>query len=219
MTLPWRVKTWNGSAWIDAEVRTWNGSSWVAVDGYFWDGSSWVLLTDRTPPIQFYTTQWATHYGASYTGSGSRRTDSNGLANNYQGYNTSTWGTQRSMWGYDVNMQASLAGIVAVDSCFIFLDNTFTYYNAGGTAVFGGHEFHSGSNNGIPPTTFTSNRNFIHFIHFDKGEAKWTQVSNDWTLWAADGSLQGLTLWANSTDSEYYGYYTKTSQIQHRYYA
>lgn len=213
MVMPWRTKTWNGSAWVDSELRKWNGTSWVAIDGYSWDGDSWEIMTDRTPPTQYYESTFGNHYGASYQGSNARRTDSSGLANTYQGYNSASWGIQKGMWGLDVNMQNVVSGLVAVYAAFLFFDNNHTYWNAGGTMGIGTHAFHSGS----PPATYQANRHNVHNVHFNKGEAKWIQVSNDFGWWAADGSFRGPVCFVNSSDSEYYGYYSNSAQCQIRY--
>jgi hypothetical protein len=213
MVLPWRVKTFDGATWDDAEVRKWTGGEWLAINGYYWDGDSWEILTDRTPPTQYFETTFGTHYGASYESSGARRTDSSGLANAYQGYNTSTWGIQKAMWGGDVNMQSVVAGSVETHAAFLWFNNQHTYWNAGGTAGFGTHAYHSAS----PSGGYQANRHNVHNVHFNKGEEKWTQVSTDFVAWAMDGSFRGPVMFVNSTNSEYYGYYANNALIQLRY--
>lgn len=213
MTLPWRLKHWNGSAWVNSELRSWDGANWQLRNGYYWTGSAWSVITDRTPPYQNYITAFGTHDAGSYKGDNGRRTDSSGLAQCYQGYNTSTWGVQRSMFQTDVSMQGTVSGLVQSNSARIFFDNQHTYWNAGGTMGLGTHAVRSGAVQG----TFSQSRYLVHALHFNKGEAKWVGVSADFAWWAADGSFCGPTIYWNSTDSEFYGYYAKFPTVELNY--
>lgn len=213
MTLPWRLKSWNGSSWVNDELRSWDGSNWQLRNGYYWTGSAWELITDRTPPYSNFTTDFLTHSGGSYRESNARRTDTDGLANNYQGYNTSTWGNQRSMWMVDNNMQSLMSGYVNRYWCQMLIDNQHTYWNDGGTMGLGTHAVRQTT----PPGTFSINRYRVHTFHFAKGEIKWVDVASDFIQWAADGSFCGVV--ANFADnaSEYYGYYSKALTVRMNY--
>jgi hypothetical protein len=38
-----KIKTWNGSAWVEKPIKWWNGSAWVEKPLKVWSGSAWVL--------------------------------------------------------------------------------------------------------------------------------------------------------------------------------
>jgi len=213
MTAAWRLKYWNGSAWANAELRSWDGSAWQLKNGWYWDGSAWQIITDRTPPTSTHVADFGQHDAGSYAGTNARRTDSNGLSQCYQGYNTSTWGIQRSMWMTDITMQSVLTGFVSVNYVHFIITNLFTYYNAGGTAAFGTHAVNSTS----PPGTFSQSRYGVVVDGFARGQNKTVPFQNDWAYWAVDGSFRGVTLFFNSTDSEYYGYYQKFPVVEISY--
>lgn len=212
MALPWRLKYWNGSSWVNAELRRWNGSSWVTANMYFYNGSAWELCTDRTPPTQTYTRTYNAAWTGTYRENGTLRTDSKADTYNFQGDSgASTWGNQRCMWGLPTTVRTDAAGAVARYSARVWFDNEWTWYNAGGTAVVGTH------NRTSQPSTFTANRNDQVRIKFSRGQAKWTAISTNFILWAGQGSMYGFTMYINSRDVEYYGYYTKAITYEQSY--
>jgi hypothetical protein len=211
--LPWKVKYYDGAAWQNADLRRWNGSSWVTDDMYYYNGSSWVLMTDRTPPTSTYTEQFNSVDGQSYHLSGSNSGLSASLGRCYQGYFDSVHGIQRSMFFYDWSTISShLTGRVATYGCQVYLNNQHTYYGSGGTAVIGTHA------NGSAPANFAYNRyDNPGSFHYANVDAHWVYVTNDFAQWFAEQSALGITLYANSTDATYYGYYANSNSIWFSY--
>lgn len=166
MTLPWRLKLWNGSTWGDAELRKWNGTSWVTIDAYYWDGADWVLITDRTPPTQTYIKQYANSWRRSFADNGaSVRGDSNGNNRNYQGSAGDGWGIQCSLWGFPTTIHTEISGAVAYYYAQIFMDNTHTWYSTGGDFSM------ALSNAQAAPSSFNA---FAYglTVHYDRDEFK-----------------------------------------------
>lgn len=215
MTLPWKVKYWNGTTWQNSEQRRWDGSNWQASNAYYFDGSQWVLMTDRTPPTQTYTQTYNSLWGGSYKSDNSRRTDSNGLAHNYQGNSSNGMGSQRCMWGYGTQQASDVAGAVAYYWSQVYMVNMHTYYAAGGTADLGIHNQGGGS---VPGTYSETGFDFV-VTHFDRGQSKWVDTGTTHIANIASGAARGFTLRApgSSSDVEYYGYYANYGTFQMSY--
>ena len=211
--LPWRLKHWTGSAWANAELRRFNGTSEVTVNQYFWDGASWVLCTDRTPPTSTHTVQYSAIWSKSYQGNNTGRTDSNATTNRYQGNSgQDSWGIQKSAWGLASAVQSDIAGAVAYYSARVFMTNLHTWYASGGTCRLGTHAQQSSA-----PANFPHNRDALVDVHFNKAQAQWVNLNTNWCAWAAEGSFYGHTIYANTSDVTYYGYYSTSITHEQSY--
>lgn len=178
---------------------------WVEDTGKIALVSSYDPSSDA-PPVQQYT--------KTYTATGSDSFDQDGSDRNvpqcYQGYYSTNHGNQWSMIQFDdAQMRADLAGAV-IDDVNVYLNNTFSYYNAGMTAVVGTHnrdviagdQSYGGSI--IPDRTRED---------FNKGQSKWFDVPNSIGEDFRDGNARGLVLGQGpSTSHTYYGYFAGYSQ-------
>jgi|SRR6185369_568553 len=207
MTLAWRVKHWDGSAWVNSDVRRWDGAEWAAANSYYWDGSQWALQTDRTPPTSTHTTDYAQVWRGTYGSDNNRRTDSNGASHNYQGDSgSSSYGNQRSMWSLGLGPFSDLQGAVAFYDSLVYVTNQWTYYNSGGTAVFGTNPINSGG----APSTFSERDSNVIQVHFERYQAKWIGLGTSLMGLFQAGLIFGFTLHASSNDVTFYGYYATT---------
>lgn len=209
--LPWRLKKWNGSAWVDADQKRWDGASWALGNTYFWDGGAWVLCTDRTPPTSTYNEQYDRVPGGA--GTYDQSGNATGLGNNYQGYYDGVYGIHRSMWLWDYSViAAALAPRVATYGVQLYMENIHTYFGSGGYAIVGTH-----NNVAIPSTFVNLTRYNFQAIFFAKGASQWTYVTNDVASWFVDFSATGMVLFADTYDAQYYGYWSTYAALHFSY--
>lgn len=205
MPLPWRVKVYNGSSFVDAELKTWNGSAWVTTNGYFWNGTSWVLMTDRSPDTQIYTLQYSPIWAGSYQGNNSLRNDTNGNTYNYQGDAGNSWGIQRCMWGYGTQPNDDAQGTVSEIGCRVLFSNVHTWYNDGTQAIIGTH----GVSGGSRPSSYSENNFDLHNYHYSRGETVWAPITTNYIGALENNTIFGFTMRAPDSDLRYYSYWTK----------
>lgn len=210
--LPWRLKAWDGGAFVNCELRRWNGSDWVTADMYFWDGGAWVLCTDRTPPTSTQTIDYGSIWHMSYYSNGNlQRNDGQQNTKNFQGdSNADGWDIQSSSWGFASTIHTDIDGAVAYYYAQAFLDNDHTWFGSGMTAVIGTHAVNSGS----PPSTLSANRIDWLQVHFGSNEAKWVNLGTQFDAYADDGSFYGLVLAINSSNQTYYGYFNVSATVE-----
>jgi hypothetical protein len=200
---------WDGAAWSDADLRKWNGTSWVTTDMYYWSGTAWVLMTDRTPPTTTHNDTYNSTWWDTYQDNNTR----SGNGHNYQGYYDGVWGIQKSNYGFDyATISGNVHGRVGVYAAQVYLSSLHFYYSTGGYAVIGTHT------NTSDPSTFSYNRyNNPGTFAWGRTEAKWVSVTTDIIQWFDEQSARGITLYANTTDSTYYGYFNTSASLYMSY--
>jgi len=162
-----------------------------------------------TPAVNGYTKTYSSTWMSSFgTGSG-RRTD--GRA--YQGYYSSTNGSNYSKYGFPSQIQSDLAG-ATIKKVELYLDNNHFYSNSGGNAIIGTHA------NTVQPTGSTSLTGTFarQSIAFAKGQAKWVTLSNSFGTDLKSGAALGITLGRTSGGSlSEYGYFASSAKLRITY--
>ncbi|MFJ4084866.1 hypothetical protein ACIP2Z_38735 [Streptomyces iakyrus] len=143
------------------------------------------------PPVQQYTKTYACSWSGSYANRGSYNSYYGNSC--YQGYYSSTNGTQASLIGFPSALSTDLSGSV-IQKAEIYLYFDHWYANAGGKAVIKAHKHAS------RPSTFSSDAE-SKTISWARNEGKWVDITSvfDSTSW------RGIALDPNSTSSTYYG--------------
>jgi hypothetical protein len=159
---------------------------YVPATGGYNDGGG----TVAQPPTKYTKT-----YSATWSGSYANRGSYNSYYGNscYQGYYSSTNGTQASLIGFSSALGTDLSGATIVKAeVYLYFDHW--YANAGGKAVIKAHSFTS------RPSTFSSDPE-SQTISWARNEGKWVDITAvfDSTKW------RGIALDPNSTSSTYYG--------------
>ena len=152
------------------------------------------------PPQQrtkTYTSTWT----RSYQGDGSLRISNGDM---YQGYYSGTNGNQRSLIGFnDDQIRSDLSG-ATINKVEVRLDNQHFYYNSGGVACIGTHNY------GGAPSTWSGSRvdEIRQTFNWAKGAVKWVTVSNTFGTDLRDGTATGLALGPGvNTSLTYYGFF------------
>ncbi|MBG7704909.1 hypothetical protein HCJ76_44310 [Streptomyces sp. MC1] len=143
------------------------------------------------PPVQQYTKT----YACSWSGSYSNRSSYNAYYGNscYQGYYSSTNGTQAALIGFPSSLGSDLSG-ATIQKAEVYLYFDHWYSNSGGKAVIKAHSHTS------RPSTFSSDAE-SKTISWARNEGKWVDITSvfDSTKW------RGIALDPNSTSTAYYG--------------
>lgn len=198
------IKRWNGKSWVDHRVRRWNGKAWVNAVVKRWNGKAWVVISEERK-VKTWECTWTHSFGGAnsikpnYLG---------GKSLMYQGRygapdsNNYDWGRQKSMAGFDWrNIQAELAG-ARIEKVEIYLHNQHFWYFAGGRAFIGQH------NSATAPNTFSQSKYGIANIAFSgRGQAQWITLPNSFAEDLKAGRAKGFTLYRNSDELSYYGYW------------
>ncbi|MBV1940776.1 hypothetical protein KUF83_30035 [Streptomyces sp. BV286] len=144
-----------------------------------------------TPPVQKYTKT----YNASWSGSYSSRGGYNSHHGNscYQGYYSSTNGTQAALIGFPAALSSDLSGAV-ISKAQIYLYFDHWHANAGGRAVIKAHSHAS------RPSSFSSDGE-SKTIPWARNEGKWVDITSvfDSSKW------RGIALDPNSASNTFYG--------------
>jgi hypothetical protein len=136
------------------------------------------------------TKTWTASWSASWNDGGNGRvsgsgtyTDANKL---YQGYGASNMGAK---FGFPASVQSTLAG-KTITKVEVFIQNRWTYYNAGGTATF---KYHGNSSAG---STYGSDSGGSFNRAFDRGQGRWLTIGNTEVPFSAwkSGSARGLAM-------------------------
>lgn len=220
------VKRWNGSKWeiISEEqyVTTWN-ATWTA--SYFGEGN--MDITTRVA-------KWGdtvSHYALWFKRTWNEIVNWNNLKSPHRIWegvtyivdkkpygkrrNTSGWmyqgrytpakfegdrGRQRSMVGFNhADMRSKLNG-ARIEKVEIYLKNKHFWYSSG-KAMIGYH------NSTSMPADFQQSRYAVKSENFTQGQGRWITMSNEYGEWLRDGKAKGFTLFSNSNDLNYYGYF------------
>lgn len=186
-----KKKTSNG--WVDVSIKKRTSNGWVDVDVYKRQDGKWVKLTS-----QQYTTTWESNWTQTYRQSGTKRTDYRGEKICQGEYLSDPWGIMRSLVGFP-DMNSTLSG-AKINDVKIYLKNEHWYYNAGGKAVIGYHDHSS------RPTTFSHSKYGVKTQSYSsRGQALWIDMPNDFGEGLKDGRYEGFSIYANSSNMNYYG--------------
>jgi hypothetical protein len=143
-------------------------------------------------------------YTKTYKATWSRRFGNAGYTDGamYQGYYSSTWGTQKSMVGFGTQPYTDMGSTAKVSKVEIYLYANHWYYNGGGTAHIGVHTQTSA------PTSNVSSNN-LTVSSWPVGAGKWVTLPSSWNSgWNGAGPYRGVTLGGDlgsSTSKTYYG--------------
>jgi hypothetical protein len=143
-------------------------------------------------------------YTKTYKATWSRRFGNAGSTDGsmYQGYYSSTWGTQKSMVGFGTQPYTDMGSTAKVTKVEIYLYANHWYYNAGGTAHIGTHT------QTAAPSSATSSNN-LTVTSWPVGAGKWVTLPSSWnTGWNAATPYRGITVGGDlgtSTNKTYYG--------------
>lgn len=180
-----------------ADDSTYAYSIWAKTPGGLYGP---IASDSATTPLGIISKSWSGYaaWTQTYSGDNSKRTDSDGSANCYYGYFSSTQGNQRSQLGW--NVPSEINGCYAVDSVQLIFYNLHTFDNSGATAYLGTHK------NASEPSTFTNATTGQATYEVEKPGT----FNHDITSWAADNfksGAKGITLGpAPNTSNSYYGY-------------
>lgn len=154
-----------------------------------------------TPPVQNYTKYYNATWTSSYYSSGNKRNDNSDM---YQGFYSSNNGNQRSLMGFNYSqIQSDLSG-ATITAVYLTAKNTHFYYNSGGTAVFGSHNYTSS------PSTWNTNnvtegRNSFSWAY---GATKTVSLGVAYGNEFKSGACRGIALGPGSSNAlDYYGYF------------
>lgn len=146
---------------------------------------------------QTYTKSIRPAWYGTYTGSGSRRTDTTNLM---QGYYSSGWGNQKSAVCYTWGLPAG----AVVTKVTLTVETLHFGYDAGGTVVIGTH------GDAIRPTTWPPSGASTNRLRY-KSSKTGTKVVDVTAIAAAgiqSGAIRGFIFGPGpSSDLEYYGYH------------
>lgn len=193
------IKKYTTSGWVDAPFKKWSGSAWVEPEVKKWDGSKWVIMNQ-----QQYTKTWNANWSHTYRETGEKRTNSGNTM--YQGkykyLETPIWGLMKSLCGFDdASMRTELAGS-KISNIQLYLRAEHWYYYAGGTAVLGYH------NHALEPSTFSHSKYGAKIQKYtSRDQAKWISMPIDFGEGIRDNRYKGFSIFANSTNDNYYGYF------------
>lgn len=212
MVLPWRLMTWDGGAWVNAELKRWDGSSFVAANMYFWDGGAWILCTDRTPPTTTHNDTFNSTASQNYEhcfDTNVKRTDQPQRL--YQGYFSADRGMQSSLVLFDdAAIRAAVTGYVAVYDAQMYMDNTHCW-NGSFTDV------------GLAPhaaNTIPNNINFVYgaadIVRFNIDEFKFFSVTQNWIWYFRDSVARSVQVWRSEFDAYLYAYHRWVSGTDFR---
>lgn len=143
-------------------------------------------------------------YTKTYNGTWSKRFGNAGSTTGtmYQGYYSSTWGTQKSMVGFGSQPFTDMGSTAKVSKAEIYLYANHWYYNSGGTAHIGVH-----TQLNAPSSVTWSNNLTVAGWPLPAGQ--WVTLPSAWNSgWNTGTVWRGITLGADlgsSTDSTYYG--------------
>jgi hypothetical protein len=120
----------------------------------------------------------------------------------YQGYYSSTWGTQKASVGFGTQPYTDMGSTAKVSKVEVYLYANHWYYNAGGTAHIGTHTATGAS------STQTSSNN-LTVASWPIGAGKWVTLPSSWNSgWNSATPYRGITLGGDlgsSTSKTYYG--------------
>lgn len=228
-------KRWNGNSWINAVVRRWNGSSWVVISEQTftktWEATWSKSYNGASSNETIYrTAKWGdtvSHYAVWYNKTWNQIVNWNNLksphvifagvryivdkkeyprkrdvAQLYQGRaEGSDRGRQRSMVWFDYgNISSNLKGS-NIEKVEIYLKNQHFWYNAGGKARIGYH------NSNGETSDFQHSKYGQKTVDFSKGQEKWFEVPNEFGELLRDNGAKGFTLFEDSDNLSYYGYF------------
>lgn len=185
---------------LSATDRTTGGSPATGGAGTGTPGTS----TNKT-----VTRTWNTTWSASWRESGATKVIGTGTYTDadrlYQGLGNTPMGAK---FGFP-DLTAALSG-KTISKVEVYLQNRWTYYNAGGTAYMAGHA------NSSEPGTFGSIVSGTSFSsNFTRGQGKWVTISNTTIPFASwkSGAVRGiaLTVRGGSDEYAYYDGYGKSS--------
>lgn len=160
-------------------------------------------VTAQAKVLTTYVKTYACAGTGTYSGGGSKRTDTSHM---FQGYYDGTWDTQKSVAVFGTAMQSDLVGAYDITKVEVYLNALHWGPGDGGTAVL-----HTINNSSVPSTWggVASLSAADNTAWTTKTGAKWCDISSlkgvpsDWT---SGGTKKGIALYINSTSNEYYGY-------------
>ena len=160
-----------------------------------------------------YTDTFSATWSESYDGGGAIKPSAYTLGRLYQGryghhntidniyYNPIYWGSQRSLIGFNAKqIQEKLKG-ATVQKVEIYLKNEHFWYAKGGRASIVSHSFANKPNR----FNFSSS---VADSAFVKGQGKWITLPVSQGSLLKNGSISGFGLFKNSSDLNYYGYFS-----------
>ncbi len=166
-------------------------------------GSSGEPTPDPEPITVTKQLTYGSTWSATYRGNGALRTDKPGLIG-HGSSGDSFGGKMSGLIGFNsAAIAADLAG-ATVNAAWIVLSNDRTWYNDGGTLMFGGHGFGSapGSWNGTGLPVNMAGTN-----HIGKGQQNATLgIPVSIAAGIRDGSVHGVALQAPDSGRQWYGY-------------
>jgi hypothetical protein len=144
--------------------------------------------------VKTYNATWSRRFGNAGSTDGTA----------YQGYYSSTWGTQKSMIGFGTAPYTDMGSTAKVSKVEVYLYARHWYYNAGGTA-------HIGTHTQTNPPGSNSSANNLTVANWPVGAGKWVTLPSSWNSgWNAASPYRGITVGGDlgsSTDKTYYGYF------------
>lgn len=204
---------WTGIADYRELVMTGSQAQWQLLSKYNviekvdgrWAASKLVSKT--------YVDTFPATWSESYDGDGKVKPSEYTLGRLYQGrygryntieniqYNPIYWGVQRSLIGFDTGkIQGNLKGS-QIQKVELFLKNEHFWYAKGGRAAIISHSFASKPNR----FNFSSS---VADSAFVKGQGKWITLPVSQGTLLKNGSISGFGLFKNSSDLDYYGYFS-----------
>ena len=160
-----------------------------------------------------YVDTFSATWSESYDGGGAIKPSAYTSGKLYQGrygrhntidniwYNPIYWGIQRSLVGFNAKqIQEKLKG-ATVQKVEIYLKNEHFWYAKGGRASIVSHSFANKPNR----FNFSSS---VADSAFVKGQGKWIELPVSQGNLLKNGSISGFGLFKNSSDLNYYGYFS-----------
>lgn len=191
-----RLKRWNGSEYVNADIRSSDGSAYEKKPLMYWDGTKHVNILEQEYNIDYTPTNHQNYW----TLSGSK--ENNYPTRHYHGSHNGTSSAKRgSMIFFNIEaIQADLAG-AEIDDVRLYLDNLHSYYSTGMTVVICSHD------KTTEPTSWSYKDYNIDSLTINKGQNLWYDLPNSFAEGLRDGTLKGIALYPSSNSTIYYGYF------------
>jgi len=199
-----------GNQWVPLQVRKRENGQWVIPQVRVRENGQWSqsILEKKV------TETWEATWTQSYDGSNNIKPASSTLGRMYQGryneydpgnniyHNPVYWGRQRSMVGFNVqDIQKKLNG-ARIEKIELYLHIDHAWYGSGATAAIGVHPYAS------QPNKFdVLHYNLKEVKYNSRNEGKWTEFSREIGEDFKSGRAGGFTLYRESNDLKYYGYW------------
>ncbi|WP_461199392.1 hypothetical protein [Enterococcus sp. N249-2] len=205
-----RIKRYTSGKWIDSNdvrIRKSNNFNTKATVKRYTSGK-WDTISEEK-----YVKTWDVSWTQSYDDNGNKKPAYADLGRMYQGQYGNPdsyiygqpWEIQRSMMGFSSSVYTELKD-ARIEKMELYLHIQWAWYWAGAVATLGLHNASS------EPTKFQYSRYAINETRYNsRDEGKWITLDKSIADLFSKGTAKGFTLYKNSENVLYYGYWFGTN--------